>query len=160
MNSLKYFSLFLFVIFLGCTSNDNKTDKVVDATVIVLTDTLSDLRTIVQQEPVASHVQKVPDELNDWQFAVNVYETKRRFHYIVSMQYKELRVTDSLTVPNIGIEPTVQIQKDSDPFSCTVGFSDKKGNFKPLSRASVKGDRLRFKTVASYAVGVYRTEAK
>jgi len=157
---MKYLSFFLLTCLFACKDRKNQTDKVTDAKVIVLTDTIPALRTTVQKEPVASHVQKVPDELNDWKFAVNVYETKRRFHYVVRMQYKELRVTDSLTVPNIGIEPTIQIQKDKDPFSCTLGFPDKKGNFKPLSRASVKGDRLRFKTVASYAVGVYRTEAK
>jgi len=157
---MKYLFLFLLTCFFACKNNENPTDKVVDAKVIVFTDTIPPLRTTVQKEPVASHVQKVPDELNDWKFAVNVYETKRRFHYVVRMQYKELRVTDSLTLPNIGIEPSVQIQKDSDPFSCTLGFPDKKGNFKPLSRASVKGDRFRFKTVASYAVGVYKTEVK
>jgi hypothetical protein len=157
---MKYLFIFFLSCFFACKNNGNQTDKVVDAKVIILTDTIPVLRTTVQKEPVASHEQKVPDELNDWQFAVNVYETKRRFHYIVRMQYKELRVTDSLTVPNIGIEPTIQIEKDKEPFSCTLGFPDKKGNFKPLYRASVKGDRLRFKTVASYAVGVYRTEAK
>jgi len=158
--STKYFRIFAFIVLIAFGCNNHQTDKVIDAKVIVLTDTIPTLRTTVKQEPVASHVQKVPDELNDWQFAVKVYETKRRFHYVVRMQYKELRVTDSLNIPNVGIEPTVLIQKDSDPFSCTLGFSDKKGQFKPLSRASIKGDRLRFKTVASYAVGVFRTEAK
>jgi hypothetical protein len=157
---MRCLSIFLVFILFGCNSNNNKTDKVVDARVIVLTDTIPGLRTTIKKEPVASYSQKVPDELNDWQFAVQVYETKRRFHYVVRMQYKELRVTDSINIPNIGIEPTVQIQKDKDPFSCTLGFPDKKGQFKPLSRASVKGERLRFKTVASYAVGVYRTETK
>ncbi|MFZ6023336.1 MAG: hypothetical protein ACOYVG_02650 [Bacteroidota bacterium] len=155
---MKYFLYFSLIFLFSC--KNNQTDKVVNTKVIVLTDIIPTLRSIIQKEPVASHVEKVPDELNDWQFAVHVYETKRRFHYIVRMQYKELRVTDSLSVPNIGIEPSVQIQKDSDPFSCTLGFPDKKGNFKPISRASIKNDRLRFKTVASYAVGVYRTEAK
>lgn len=157
---MKCLFLFLLTGLFACKNNEHPTDKVADTKVIVLTDTIPALRTTVQKEPVASHVQKVPDELNDWKFAVNVYETKRRFHYVVRMQYKELRVTDSLSLPNIGIEPVIQIEKDKEPFSCTLGFPDKKGNFKPLSRASVKGDRLRFKTVASYAVGVYRTEAK
>lgn len=71
-----------------------------------------------------------------------------------------LRLLNCFTSPNIGIEPNVQIEKDSNPFSCTLSFLDKKSQFKPLSRATVKGVRLRFKTVASYAVGVYRTKAK
>lgn len=160
MSRIKYFCLFLFTVSAAC--NSNKETKPVPATntVVINTDTISETRTKVQQKAVASHTRKVPDELNDWQFAVDVYETKNRFQYVVRMQYKELRVTDSLRIPNIGIEPIIQIEKDKDPFSCTIGFLDKKNQFMPLSRASVKGDRLRFKTVASYAVGVYRTEAK
>ena len=160
MHTAKTWWLFTAIAFFSCTNNNQQKPAETVAAVVVKADTISALRTMVKKEPVASHVQKVPDELNDWQFAVQVYETKRRFHYTVRMQYKELRVTDSLAIPNIGIEPAVQIQKDNDAFSCTLGFPDKKGVFRPLSRASVKGDRLRFKTVASYAVGTYQTRVQ
>lgn len=160
MNNLKQIVIFYSVALFACTTNENQTVITKEKEVVIPADTISAYRTTVQKKPVASHVQKVPDELNDWQFAVHVYETKRRFHYVVRMQYKELRVTDSLNVPNIGIEPTVQIEKDNSPFSCTLGFIDKKGQFKPLSRASINGDRFRFKKVASYAVGVYKTGVK
>lgn len=162
MSHRTYLILLFISITAGCQNSNTETTKTATdtTTMVIRADTIPAERTIVKKEPVAVYTEKVPDELNNWVFAVSVYETKRRFHYIVRMQYKELRITDSIMVPNFGIEPTVQIQKDSSPFSCTLGFTDKKGNFKPLSRASVKEERLRFKKVASYAVGVYRTESK
>ncbi len=161
MSYTKYLFLFFVIAAAGCrNSHDETTKQTADNTVVIRADSIPEERSIVKKDPVAIYSEKVPDELNNWVFAVNVYETKRRFHYIVRMQYKELRITDSINVPNFGIEPTVQIQKDNSPFSCTLGFTDKKGIFKPLSRASVKEERLRFKKVASYAVGVYRTESK
>ena len=160
MSKIKFVPLYWLTVVCACAGNDNQPDTKKDTAVVINADTVADIRTTVQKNPVASCSQKVPDELNDWQFVVNVYETKRKFHYVVRMQYKELRVTDSINVPNIGIEPQVKIEKDSAPFSCTVGFIDKKGKFKPLSRASVQGERLRFKKVAAYAVGVYRTKAQ
>jgi hypothetical protein len=158
MQPIKYISQFLLCTCIGChNSHETKTTETPDSTLVIKADTISLERNTVQKNPVAAYTEKVPDELNKWVFSVNVYETKRRFHYIVRIQYKELRITDSIHVPNFGIEPTIQIQKDNTPFSCTLGFTDKKGSFKPLSRASVKEERLRFKKVASYAVGVYRT---
>lgn len=146
----------LVLSIIGCTEQPKTAPTTTDP-VVIKADSISEVRTEVKKAPIASFVQPVPDELNDWKFAVEIYETERRFHYTVRMQYKELRVRDSVNIPNLGIEPTVQIQKDAAPFSCTIGFLDKKGNFKPLTRANIKGDQLKFKTVASYAVGAYRT---
>ncbi len=159
MSYTKYLFLAFVGIAAGCRNSHDETTKPAanTSTTVIRADTIPVERSIVKKDPVAIYTEKVPDELNNWVFAVHVFETKRRFHYIVRMQYKELRITDSINVPNFGIEPTVQIQKDNSPFSCTLGFTDKKGIFKPLSRASVKEERLRFKKVASYAVGVYRT---
>ncbi len=147
---------YLLLIVLVFTACENKPvgSEVKNPPIIHKADTISETRSVVQKSPVASHYQKVPDELNNWKFAVEVYETKNRFKYLVRIQYKEIRITDSINIPNIGIEPSVQIQADNQPFSCTIGFPDKKGNFNPYYRASIKNEQLRFKKIASYGVSV------
>ncbi len=146
--------VFIFVALLACNNVSEKTVSQKDSIVVIPVDTISDQRTIVRKEAVVSHEQKVPDELNDWNFAVNIYETERRFHYTVRMQYKELRITDSINIPNLGKEPMLKIEKDNTPYSCTIGFLDNKGNFKPYYRANVIKEQLRFKKIAGYGVGV------
>ena len=148
-----YYLLIIVVVFTAC-ENKPVEPEVKNPPIIQKADTISETRSVVQKSPVASHYQKVPDELNNWKFAVEVYETKNRFKYLIRIQYKEIRITDSIIIPNIGIEPTVQIQADNQPFSCTLGFPDKKGNFNPYYRASIKNEQLRFKKVASYGVSV------
>lgn len=152
-NSIGFF-LLLTIFIAACNSSSDKSKSSEETTVVIPADSISELRSTVRKEAVASHQQKVPDEFNDWKFAVNLYETERRFHYTVRMQYKELRITDSINIPNLGKEPIVSIQKDSLPYSCTLGFLDNKGVFKPYYRASVQKERLRFKKIAAYGVGV------
>jgi hypothetical protein len=146
--------LFGIIFMVGCDNSSEKTKSPEATTVVIPADSISELRSTVRKEAVVSHQQKVPDEFNDWKFAVYLYETERRFHYTVRMQYKELRITDSINIPNLGKEPIVDIQKDSQPYSCTIGFLDKKGVFKPYYRASIQKEQLRFKKIAAYGVGV------
>ncbi|MBL0883543.1 MAG: hypothetical protein IBJ16_09410 [Chitinophagaceae bacterium] len=142
----------LIILFIAC---NNRPENVQQETAVVIpADSISELRSTIRKEAVITHQQKVPDEFNNWKFQVSLYETERRFHYIVRMQYKELRISDSINIPNLGKEPIVEIQKDSQPYSCTIGFLDKKGVFKPYYRANVQKEQLRFKKIAAYGVGV------
>jgi len=152
-------SLLCIIFIAGCNSSSDKSKSPEEAAIIIPADSISELRSTVRKEAVASHQQKVPDEFNNWKFAVHLYETERRFHYTVRMQYKELRITDSINIPNLGKEPIVAIQKDSLPYSCTIGFLDNKGLFKPYYRANVQKEQLRFKKIAAYWVGVYKKVA-
>lgn len=154
MKNCTCFLLLLIMFLIGCNNSAEKLPSTTDQTVVIPADTISELRSMIRKEAVISHQQKVPDEFNDWKFAVSLYETERRFHYTVRMQYKELRITDSINIPNLGKEPILDIQKDNQPFSCTIGFLDNKGVFKPYYRASVQKEQLRFKKIAAYGVGV------
>lgn len=127
---------------------------------VVNNDTIPETRTVVKQTAVASYSQPVPDELNDWQFAVQVYETKKTFHFILRMQYKELRITDSLHIPNFGIQPGVELKKGPETYSCIIGFRDKKGEFREYKKAYVKNERFKFTTLNHYYVGSYKTPQK
>ena len=158
-NSIRIFVL-MSIVLIGCNNNSEQSKTASTTTVVIPADSIAELRSNIRKEAVVSHQQKVPDELNDWKFAVQLYETKRRFHFTVRMQYKELRISDSINIPNLGKEPILDIQKDPQPYSCTIGFLDNKGVFKPYYRASVQKEQLRFKKIAAYGVGVKLVDSR
>lgn len=149
--------LFVAILFSACSGSDTAKPAATTATVVITNDTIPALRTEVKKQPVASLSVPVNDALNDWQFAVNVYETRNRFRFRLNMQYKELRVTDSMDIPNVGIEPTVQLKKGPETYSCIIGFLDKKGVFKEYKKAYVKNEQFKFTTLNHYYVGSYKT---
>lgn len=157
---MRTFYFLALLLLTGCANNDAVTDTAADSTVIVSYDTIPVTRANVHSAPVATYSEKIADELNDWQFAVTVYETKKTFQYTIRIQAKEARVSDSLSIPNFGIQPTVAIQKGKEPLSCIIGFLDKKKEFKPYKMVSFQNDRLRVRTIASYYVGAYKTQQR
>ena len=152
--------LLILLLLAGCANNNTTNDALADSAVVISYDTVAATRNTIQSNPVATYSEKIADELNNWQFAVTVYETKKTFQYTIRIQAKEVRVTDSLTIPNFGIQPTVAIQKGKEPLSCIIGFLDKKKEFKPYKMVSFQNDRLRVKTIASYYVGSYKTQQR
>lgn len=152
--------LYTLLLLAGCANNDAITDTSADSTVVVSYDTIPVTRNSIQSSPVATYSEKIADELNDWQFAVSAYETKKTFQYTLRIQAKEVRVTDSITIPNFGIPPTVELRKGKEPLSCIIGFLDKKKTFKPYKMVSFQNDRLRVRTIATYYVGTYKTQQK
>lgn len=155
---MRILSLLTLLLLAGCANNETRTDTSADTAVVVSYDTIPSTRSSIQSNPVATYSEKIADELNDWKFAVTVYETRKTFQYTLRIQAKEVRVSDSLTIPNIGIQPTVALQKGKEPLSCIIGFLDKKKEFKPYKMVSFQNDRLRVRTIASYYVGSYKTQ--
>lgn len=154
-------TVLLSIILWSCNSNDKKelqSNEVNDTTTYVTNDTISNYRKTISTNPVASFSKNVPDELNKWEFSVNVYETKETFKYQMQIKYKELSVTDSLRIPNFGIMPKVILKSGNEPFSCIIGFADKKGDFKEYRKAFIDNDRLRIVSLKSYFTGVYQTK--
>jgi hypothetical protein len=74
------------------------------------------------------------------------------------MQYKELRETDTLIIPNLGESPKVEIRKGESAQSCIIGFFDKKGNFKEYKKLIVRNEQLKLITIQTYSVGVVRSK--
>lgn len=126
----------------------------------ILNDTIPTVRKVVSNAAVASYseVVKDKDNLNDWKFAVDVFETEETFKYKVKIKYKELDADDHLTVPNFGIQPTVKIEKGEEELSCIIGFLDKDGGFKEFKRVEVIGDQLKIKQTKGYGRSVVRTK--
>lgn len=155
---MRILSLLTLLLLAGCVNNDTISDTGADTAVVVSYDTIPATRNSIQSSPVATYSEKIADELNDWKFAVTVYETRKTFQYTLRIQAKEVRVSDSITIPNFGIQPTVVLQKGKEPLSCIIGFLDKKEEFKPYKMVSFQNDRLRVRTIASYYVGSYKTQ--
>lgn len=144
----------------ACTNTGTGTAEAVDTTITLSYDTIPETREKIATQPVAVYDQPIKDELNQWKFRVEVMETGRTFHYTLNIQAKEARVSDSLSIPNFGRIPKIAIEKGPEAFSCLVGFLDTKQQFKPCKKISFIHDQLRITTVASYAVGVYKTKLK
>ncbi len=157
---MKLYPFIMAVIIVASCKNNDKNPAPSDSTVVISNDTIPETRTSVKKEPVASYSQPVKDELNDWKFVVQIYETKKTFQFTLRVQYKELRVSDSLKIPNFGIRPVVELRKGPEPFSCIIGFLDKKGEFKEYRKAYIKNDNLKITTLNNYYVGSYRTPQK
>ena len=157
---MKY-AIFVFIILAAaCNTNTQNADKVVDTTVTVSYDTIPETRSSIDQKPVASYAEPIKDELNDWKFGVDIYETKRTFHYTMHIQAKEARVVDSINLPNFGIWPKPVIEKGKEPQTCIIGFLDTKLQFKPYKKVSFTNNRLRISTIAGYYVAAYKTKVK
>jgi hypothetical protein len=149
----------ILVLTAACQAN-NTTTKDQPATVVISNDTIPETRSKPNPAPVADYNEAVKDDLNNWKFAVSAYETPLTFRFILRIQYKELRISDSLKIPNFGIQPKVEIRKGKEPLSCIIGFLDKKGQFKEYKKVAIRNEQLKFTTLNSYYVGSYRTPAK
>ena len=154
--------IYLLIVLAACKQPDKNTENISpdDTAIVVAADAISETRTSVKSGPVASYSEAINDELNDWKFAVSIFETKRTFHYSIRIQAKEVRVSDSINIPNFGIEPKVEVRKGKEPLTCIIGFLDKKNEFKEYRLVSFKNDQLHFKTLNNYRVAAYKTTVK
>ena len=143
---MKYLILLTLVSLFSC--DQKKTTRVSDVNV---NDTIPTLRMKVKTESVASYSEKTKDTLNNWRFAVHLYETHETFKFLMKIQYETLNESDTVVIPNFGISPVVEIQKGQAPLSCIVGFKGRDGEFKPYKEVSFKKNQLRVKTIQHYA---------
>lgn len=140
------------ILFLSACHTDALTSSESNETQTFIThDTIPKLRDSVSQQPVATYTSR-GDKLN-----VKVYETKQTFQFIMKMKYKFLNEPDTLRIPDFGIQPKIVIQNGADNQSCTVGFLDKKGEFKEYKLVTIKTGNLQLKVLKRYFAGVYKT---
>ena len=143
---MKYY-LFLIPVFLfscGQKKSTNQSSELVN-------DTIPQLRKTIKKEAVASYSEKTKDRLNNWRFAVDLYETPETFKYLATIEYETLNETDTIIIPNFGTQPVVEIQKGEQPLSCIIGFQDEKGAFMKYKEVSVKNKQLKIATIQRYA---------
>jgi hypothetical protein len=151
-------ALLLIVLFTSCNLSGKDAasteDAIADTTQAPPETALSLIREQVDTKPVAQYSAKVPDELNEWYFKVQVYQTSQRYAFKVAMQYQEVTGEDMINIPNLGTEPKVEIRPGSKKYSCIIGFLDKEGNFREYKEVSVQNENLKMTTLKSYTVTV------
>ena len=140
----KYWSLLLVFAMLSC---NKQTDSGEDES-----NTISETREKVKTEAAASYSDPVADKdkLNNWKFAVEAFETPMTFKYLLKIQYKELRVEDTLYIPNLGIQPVVELKKGAEDLSCIIGFKGKENEFKEYKKVMVEDGELKITPLKSY----------
>lgn len=72
----------LVVCSVGCTAIENKQPNTKVDTVVNMAPSISETRDNPSKKPIASFAIPIDDGLgnmNDWKFAVNIYETKKTF---------------------------------------------------------------------------------
>ena len=145
------------IFFFSCREQSQEKQIQTDSVSVVSVDTIPEKRAYINQDPIASFEEQL-DTLNNWKFAVSIFETSNTFKYRVHLEAKEVRVTDSLIIPNFGRHPKVVIQKGKEPHTCIIGFLDKKDAFKEYRKVSFQDERLRIKTIQTYYVGHYQSK--
>ena len=70
----------------------------------------------------------------------------------------ELRETDTLKIPNIGIWPKVAIHPGKEDYSCIIGFFDPENNFKEYKEVIAKDDKLKVTVLHHYGVTTYQSK--
>lgn len=141
------------IVCAACGGNSNsESADIADSTNAPSETALSLVRENVNPKPVANFEKKIPDELNNWYFRVQLYETPDRFKYKLSMQYQEVTGEDTLRIPNLGKEPRVEIKPGKGEYSCILGFYDQDGVFREYKEVSIKNESLSLTTLKRYAV--------
>ncbi|CAG5005062.1 hypothetical protein DYBT9275_03505 [Dyadobacter sp. CECT 9275] len=153
----RYAPAILCLLIFACNQQKDTSGKDA-ASPEIANDTIPEIRTHIKKEAVASYSEKVvdKDKLNNWKFSVDAYETPETFRYLLKIRYKELDVTDTLTIPNFGIYPVVELKKGRDDLSCIVGFQDKKKEFKDFKMVEVVDGQLKIRSLKSYRRALYR----
>ncbi len=147
-------------LLISCNNNDSKKFES-DTVVVIKASAVSEIRENPNSSPIANYSVAVEDGVNyanGWKFSASLFETKYTFKYLLKMQYKELRETDTLVVPNLGVLPKVAIRKGELAQSCVIGFFDKKEKFKEYKKLMVRNEQLKLVTLQSYSVGVVRSK--
>jgi hypothetical protein len=161
MRTIVYFVLLILGI--SCTGIENKQNETKVDSVVIKAPTVSENRELPSKKPIAAYSMPIDDgigNINNWKFAVNIYETAKTFEYKVQIQYKAISATEMITIPNFGVDPVVSIKQGKSSPDCIIGFNDTKGLFKEYIQVNVKNEQLKFKKINSYAVVKYKTVIK
>ncbi|MDA3613933.1 hypothetical protein [Polluticaenibacter yanchengensis] len=117
-------------------------------------------RESVSSKPVESYEYKFTDgeaKLNNWVFRVNLNETINYHDYEMDIVYHTLEAKDTITIPNLSIEPKVGLKKLGNT-DVIIGFYDKNNEFKDYFKVYVQDDNLRVEKIKSYNVKKVATE--
>lgn len=110
----------------------------------------------VKKEAVASYRVKTDDPLNDFYFGVQLFETKKTFHYLMKLEFETIDGKDTLRLPNFGTMPEPVIRKGPEKYSAIIGFMDKDKQFREYKKVYVAGNKLKVTALKHYGVSTYQ----
>lgn len=110
----------------------------------------------VKKDAVASYRVKTDDPLNDFYFSVELFETKKTFHYLMKLEFETIDGKDTLRLPDFGTAPQPVIRKGPEKYSAIVGFLDKDKQFREYKKVYVAGNKLKVTALKHYGVATYQ----
>ncbi|HLK28744.1 MAG TPA: hypothetical protein VKT28_09190 [Puia sp.] len=153
--------LVLSFYFSSCHSNNQnnsaQTDSASKPIVINPTNNVPEFRKTISKDIIAEYKEKTDNPLNNWYFSVKIYESEKTLHYIMKLQFEEIKGEDTLKLPNFGYELKPVIQKGKEKYSCVIGFMDDKNKFREYKLVHVEdGNHLKVTTLKHYSVATYQ----
>lgn len=152
--------LTLSTYFQSCHSHaaDNSA-SIVDSSAIRSTGTIisthnPEFRKEVKKAAVAEYKERTDDKLNEFYFAVRLFETRQTDNYLIKMEFEGIEGEDTLKLPDLGTPPRPVLQKGKDKYSCIIGFMDNDNQFREYKKVFVTGNgkNLRITALKHYAV--------
>ncbi|HEV8079289.1 MAG TPA: hypothetical protein VGP43_01150 [Chitinophagaceae bacterium] len=140
------------ILFFGCVEK-NKVNK--EKIEIITNDTIPAIRKNISKKPIAEYIIPIGDPKLDRKFGVKIFETAETFKYLLTMYHDGTIQNDTLTVPNFGIWPVIEVKHGKEKLSCIIGFLGKNKEFKEYKLLYAKGDKLRLTTLHQYGVATY-----
>jgi hypothetical protein len=156
MKAQLYF--FILILLISCQQPESN-QPVKNDTIRIKPIGIAEDRVNPSKKPIATYTVPVDDgmgNLNNWKFAVNIYETSKTFAYKINFEYKEIKSSQTIQIPNFNTMPVVSIKPGKSALDCMIGFNDAKGLFKDYIQVNVKNEQLKVKKVNSYAVRAYQ----
>jgi hypothetical protein len=147
--------------FFSCQSHNQnggaQTESSANPVAMNPTNHIPENRKEIRKEAVAQYREKTDNPLNDWYFSVALFETSKTFHYLVKLEFEELKGEDTLKLPNFGDVPRPVIQKGKEKYSCIIGFMDNENKFREYKWVHVDaGNHLKVTTLKHYTVTTYQ----
>lgn len=144
--------LLMLVIFSCSDKQKSSTERSKQDSTEIPSADIPETRETLNPNPVVSFVERTDNPLNEWYFSVKLYETKKTFHYLMKVQFEEIKGNDTLRLPNFGIPPKPVLRKGKEQYSCIVGFLDKDSTFREYKKVHVKNNSLKITALRHYAV--------
>lgn len=146
----KVFFFFVLICIFSCAQPAADSQKGNDSETTQPT-RISAKRDKVRKEAIAHYSFKLPNDLNNWAFKVELKETADRHAFLMQLTYQEVTGEDTIRLPNLNIEPQPAIKKGKSNLDCIIGFMDNKNVFREYISVGFVDDALNVKTLKHYA---------
>jgi len=149
---MKTIYLALLILLSAACNSTSETIESNEDSIIFTTENIAAERRNVNPKPVKIYQETVKSFETTDEFKVGLYETGQTFKYLIKISYKNIETDDTLRVPNLGIEPSVEIKKGDKKPSCIVGFLDKEKQFKESKLIYFENGKLKIHILKYYGV--------